>query len=76
MTTVVVIVPFVWLQGELRAYYLPLGIVVGCAMIASLLVSFTFVPALAARLLPSTDGASGVGRQATETAGWTLASPR
>ena len=51
-TTVVVVVPFVWLQGELRAYYLPLAIVVGFAMIASLLVSFTFVPALAARLLP------------------------
>ncbi|HEX6589983.1 MAG TPA: efflux RND transporter permease subunit, partial [Longimicrobiales bacterium] len=65
-TTAVVVIPFVWLQGELRAYYLPLAIVVGFAMIASLLVSFTFVPALAARLLPH--GASGVRRQATETA--------
>ena len=64
-TTAIVVVPFVWLQGELRAYYLPLAIVVGFSMLASLLVSFTFVPALAARLLAS--GASGVRRPGTES---------
>ena len=61
-TTVAVVVPFVWLQGELRAYYLPFAIVVGFSMIASLLVSFTFVPALAARILP--EPASRAGRRA------------
>ena len=63
-TTVAVVVPFVWLQGELRAFYLPLAIVVGFAMVASLLVSFTFVPALAARLLPRPESA-GVRPQAS-----------
>lgn len=51
LTTVVVFIPFVYLQGELRMYYVPLAIVVVLSNIASLLVSFTFIPALAARLL-------------------------
>ncbi|NJD09217.1 MAG: efflux RND transporter permease subunit, partial [Gemmatimonadetes bacterium] len=50
-TTVIVLVPFVYLQGELRIYYVPLGLVVGIALTASMLVAFTFIPALAARLL-------------------------
>ncbi|MDR0787824.1 MAG: efflux RND transporter permease subunit [Gemmatimonadota bacterium] len=51
LTTLVVVVPFVYLQGELRAYYVPMGIVVGACMLASLFVSFTFVPALAGTVL-------------------------
>ncbi len=51
LTTVVVLIPFVYLQGELRVYYVPLALVVGFALLASLLVAFTFIPALAARLL-------------------------
>ncbi len=51
LTTVVVLVPFVYLQGELRLYYVPLAIVVGFSLLASLLVAFTFIPTLAARLL-------------------------
>lgn len=58
-TTLVVLVPFVYLQGELRIYYVPLAMVVGFSLLASLFVAFTFVPALASRLLrpqpPSTD---------------------
>ncbi|HEX6694986.1 MAG TPA: efflux RND transporter permease subunit [Longimicrobiales bacterium] len=50
-TTVIVVVPFVYLQGNLRVYYVPLAIVVGIALIASMLVAFTFIPALGARLL-------------------------
>jgi HAE1 family hydrophobic/amphiphilic exporter-1 len=50
-TTVVVVIPFVYLQGELRIYYVPLAMVVGISLIASLFVAFTFVPALGARLL-------------------------
>jgi HAE1 family hydrophobic/amphiphilic exporter-1 len=50
-TTLVVLVPFVYLQGELRIFYVPLALVVGIALAASLFVAFTFIPALAARLL-------------------------
>ena len=49
-TTVIVLVPFVYLQGELRIYYVPLALTVGIALVASMLVAFTFIPALAARL--------------------------
>jgi HAE1 family hydrophobic/amphiphilic exporter-1 len=50
-TTVIVVVPFVYLQGELRLYYVPLAVVVGIALVASMFVAFTFIPALGARLL-------------------------
>ncbi len=50
-TTLIVFVPFVYLQGELRIYYLPLAVVVGLTLLASLFVAFTFIPALAARAL-------------------------
>ncbi len=50
-TTIIVFIPFVYLQGELRVYYVPLAIVVGMALLASLFVAFTFIPALAAKLL-------------------------
>jgi len=49
LTTAVVLVPFLFLQGELRVYYLPLSFAVGFSILASLFVAFTFVPALAAR---------------------------
>ncbi|HEV2148995.1 MAG TPA: efflux RND transporter permease subunit [Longimicrobiaceae bacterium] len=50
-TTIIVFVPFVYLQGELRLFYVPLAIVVGFTNLASLFVTFTFIPALAGRLL-------------------------
>lgn len=50
-TTLIVFVPFVYLQGELRVFYVPLAIVVGLTLIASLFVAFTFIPAVAARIL-------------------------
>jgi hydrophobic/amphiphilic exporter-1 (mainly G- bacteria), HAE1 family len=50
-TTCIVFVPFVYLQGELRIFYLPLAVVVGLTLLASIFVAFTFIPALAARLL-------------------------
>jgi len=50
-TTLIVFVPFVYLQGELRIYYVPLAIVVGLTLLASLFVAFTFIPALAGRIL-------------------------
>lgn len=49
-TTAIVLVPFLFLQGELRIYYLPLGFTVGFSIIASLFVAFTFVPTMAGRI--------------------------
>jgi HAE1 family hydrophobic/amphiphilic exporter-1 len=54
-TTLIVFVPFVYLQGELRVYYVPLALVVGLTLLASLFVAFSFIPSLAGRIL-------GVGR--------------
>jgi hydrophobic/amphiphilic exporter-1 (mainly G- bacteria), HAE1 family len=56
LTTLVVLVPFVYLQGELRVYYVPLALVVGFSLLASLVVAFSFIPALAARLLAGRRG--------------------
>ena len=57
LTTLIVFIPFVYLQGELRIYYIPLAVVVGMSLLASLFVAFSFIPSLAARLLG--DGTSG-----------------
>jgi HAE1 family hydrophobic/amphiphilic exporter-1 len=64
-TTLIVFVPFVYLQGELRVFYVPLAIVVGLTLVASLFVAFTFIPALAARVL----ALGGAGRAALATDG-------
>jgi HAE1 family hydrophobic/amphiphilic exporter-1 len=53
MTTIIVFIPFVYLQGELRVYYVPLAIVVGMSLFASLFVAFSFIPALASKVLTS-----------------------
>ena len=53
ITNVIVLLPFVYLQGELKVYYVPLALVVGFSQLASLVVGFTFIPALAARALKS-----------------------
>jgi HAE1 family hydrophobic/amphiphilic exporter-1 len=50
-TNVIVFVPFIYLQGEVRLFYVPLAIVVGLTNLASLLAAFSFTPALASRLL-------------------------
>ena len=56
-TTLIVFVPFVYLQGELRVFYVPLAIVVALTLVASLLVAFTFIPALTARVMVRQDAA-------------------
>jgi HAE1 family hydrophobic/amphiphilic exporter-1 len=78
-TTAIVLVPFLFLQGELRIYYLPLGYAVGFSILASLFVAFTFVPTMASRIhhwrgrvvgvRPEEDvlGARGGARGATES---------
>ncbi|HWK89305.1 MAG TPA: efflux RND transporter permease subunit, partial [Longimicrobium sp.] len=53
LTTIIVFIPFVYLQGEVRLFYIPLAIVVGFTNLASLFVTFSFTPALAGRLLGS-----------------------
>ena len=60
LTTAIVLVPFLFLQGELRVYYLPLSFAVGFSIIASLFVAFTFVPALASRVARMRDSAGAV----------------
>ncbi|MEQ8328899.1 MAG: efflux RND transporter permease subunit [Longimicrobiales bacterium] len=59
-TTLIVFVPFVYLQGELRVFYVPLAIVVGLTLLASLFVAFTFIPALAGRVLGSPGRGKGM----------------
>jgi hypothetical protein len=51
LTTLIVFAPFVYFRGEMAIYYLPLAVVVALTLLASLIVAFTFIPALAARLL-------------------------
>lgn len=55
-TTIIVFIPFVYLQGELRVYYIPLAMVVVLGQLASLFVAFTFIPSLAVKLLGGTLG--------------------
>ncbi len=61
MTTIIVFIPFVYLQGELRIYYVPLAIVVGMSLFASLFVAFSFIPGLASRVLPAPKSAPAAG---------------
>lgn len=66
-TTLIVFVPFVYMQDELRVFYVPLAIVVALTLLASLAVAFTFIPALVKKLLPArteSDGAASDGSQA------------
>ncbi len=52
-TNLIVLVPFVYFQDDQRLYYLPLALAVGLTLLASVLVAFSFIPALAARILPA-----------------------
>lgn len=58
-TTIIVFIPFLYLQGELQALYVPFALAVATSLACSLLVSFTLIPSLAARALPKVwEGAS------------------
>lgn len=63
LTTLVVMVPFVYLQGELRVFYVPLAFVVGFSLLASLFVAFSFIPALGSRILAIAGPAAAGGPQ-------------
>jgi HAE1 family hydrophobic/amphiphilic exporter-1 len=51
LTTISVFACFPYFQGRLKIYYLPLAIVISSALAASLLVSFSLIPALSQRLV-------------------------
>ncbi len=46
LTTVVVFIPFLYMSGERRLYWIPLAIAVGVSLISSFVVSITFTPIL------------------------------
>ncbi len=51
LTTMSVFFSFAYFQGRLKIYYLPLAIVISSALAASLLVSFSLIPALSPKLM-------------------------
>ena len=51
LTTMSVFFSFAYFQGRLKIYYLPLAIVITSALAASLLVSFSLIPALSPKLM-------------------------
>ena len=51
LTTVSVFFSFAYFQGRLKIYYLPVAIVIALALIASLFVSFSLIPALSPKLI-------------------------
>ncbi|MBS3742029.1 MAG: efflux RND transporter permease subunit, partial [Candidatus Cloacimonetes bacterium] len=44
LTNICVFFPFIYLQQEIRRFMIPFAITVGVALVASILVSFTFIP--------------------------------
>ena len=55
LTTLIVYAPFLYLSGESRVYYLPLAVIIVLSVMGSVLVAFTFIPALVGKLLPARD---------------------
>jgi len=51
LTTMSVFFSFAYFQGRLKIYYLPLAIVITSALAASLLVSFSLIPAMCPKLI-------------------------
>jgi hydrophobic/amphiphilic exporter-1 (mainly G- bacteria), HAE1 family len=65
LTTVVVFIPFLYMTGERRMYWIPMAIAVGTSLISSFFVSITFTPMLTGIFLTEKYRAS-FGRQETE----------
>ena len=63
LTTMAVFFSFPFFQGKLKIYYLPLAIVIASAIGASLLVSFSLVPALSPRLIALRTTGTGAGEK-------------
>lgn len=51
LTTISVFFSFAYFQGRLKIYYLPVAVVIAAALAASLLVSFSLIPAFSPKLL-------------------------
>ncbi|MCK4337542.1 MAG: efflux RND transporter permease subunit, partial [Candidatus Aminicenantes bacterium] len=51
LTTISVFFSFAFFQGRLKIYYLPLAVIMTSALFASLIVSFSLIPALSPRFL-------------------------
>lgn len=51
LTTMSVFFSFAYFQGRLKIYYLPLAIVISSTLAASLLVSFSLIPALSPKMM-------------------------
>ncbi|HDP97823.1 MAG TPA: efflux RND transporter permease subunit, partial [bacterium] len=51
LTTVVAFLPFLYLTGELRLYYVPFVMAVGLSLLSSLLVAFILIPSLSFQVL-------------------------
>lgn len=66
-TTIIVFLPFLYLQGELRVVYMPFALAVVTSLTCSLMVSFTLIPSLAARVLGSPAALAGAGGAGTDT---------
>lgn len=77
LTTVAVFFPFVYFQGRLRDYYMPLALAIAFALSASLLVALTLMPAAAARGWVARSPRLGrtPGRRYRRAIGWSLAHP-
>jgi len=58
LTTSAVFFSFPFFQGKLKIYYLPLAIVITSALLASVVVSFSLIPALSPRLIARKRGGS------------------
>jgi HAE1 family hydrophobic/amphiphilic exporter-1 len=56
LTTMAVFFSFPYFQGRLKIYYLPLAIVISSALAASLLMSFSLIPALSPKLVEKRRG--------------------
>jgi len=56
LTTMAVFFTFPYFEGRMKIYYLPLAIVITSALAASLLVSFSLIPALAPKLVEKREG--------------------
>jgi len=56
LTTMAVFFTFPYFEGRMKIYYLPLAIVITSALAASVLVSFSLIPALAPKLVEKREG--------------------
>jgi len=77
LTVIAVFACFPYFQGRLKIYYLPLAIVISSALAASLLVSFSLIPALSQKLIErrKSAAAEAAGRRFERFLGFVLRHP-